>query len=172
MLIILGSLAWLSACAGLLSEMEDPRTPWLSNSPFPLFHRDRWLCFACDGVLTCSYGYCPKCGASAGHRSGCPHSDVVIDDYFPSPPRRYVRSTPFARSVLNYPDWRSYSVSVPLWFLCLALGAYPTVAFVRGPLRRRRRRKRGLCVNCAYDLTGNVSGICPECGARVELVPG
>jgi hypothetical protein len=29
---------------------------------------------------------------------------------------------------------------------------------------RRERRARGLCVRCGYDLTGNVSGVCPECG--------
>ena len=36
-----------------------------------------------------------------------------------------------------------------------------------GPLWRRRRRllrERGLCLCCGYDLTGNESGICPECG--------
>ena len=40
-----------------------------------------------------------------------------------------------------------------------------------GPLWRRRRRRlreRGLCMNCAYDLTGNESGVCPECGTEVE----
>ena len=31
---------------------------------------------------------------------------------------------------------------------------------------RRRRRAMGLCVQCGYDLTGNVSGVCPECGTR------
>ena len=29
---------------------------------------------------------------------------------------------------------------------------------------RRRRAAGGLCVYCGYDLTGNVSGVCPECG--------
>lgn len=24
----------------------------------------------------------------------------------------------------------------------------------------------GYCVNCGYDLTGNVTGVCPECGHR------
>ena len=33
------------------------------------------------------------------------------------------------------------------------------------PARRYRRRlDAGQCVQCGYDLTGNVSGICPECG--------
>jgi hypothetical protein len=31
-------------------------------------------------------------------------------------------------------------------------------------LRRRRRRKRGLCHSCGYDIKAN-SGPCPECGA-------
>ena len=35
-------------------------------------------------------------------------------------------------------------------------------------LRARVRRKRGLCVTCAYDLTGNVSGKCSECGKPME----
>jgi len=30
--------------------------------------------------------------------------------------------------------------------------------------RDRMRRAKGLCRNCGYDLTGNVSGVCPECG--------
>ncbi|OWY72519.1 hypothetical protein B7486_06260 [cyanobacterium TDX16] len=30
-----------------------------------------------------------------------------------------------------------------------------------------RRLRPGLCLNCGYDLTGNRSGICPECGAAV-----
>ncbi len=29
---------------------------------------------------------------------------------------------------------------------------------------RRRREKHGLCGGCGYDLRGNVSGLCPECG--------
>lgn len=30
--------------------------------------------------------------------------------------------------------------------------------------RRIERRRLGLCMECGYDLTGNVSGVCPECG--------
>jgi RNA polymerase subunit RPABC4/transcription elongation factor Spt4 len=42
-----------------------------------------------------------------------------------------------------------------------AIGAYPET-------RRRSRIRRGLCVQCGYDLTGNQSGICPECGRNIE----
>ena len=30
--------------------------------------------------------------------------------------------------------------------------------------RAVRRKRRGRCPQCGYDLTGNVSGVCPECG--------
>ena len=56
---------------------------------------------------------------------------------------------------------------VPFWFLSLLFAVYPTVAFIRGPYRRHRRRKKGLCLKCGYDLTGNLSGVCPECGERI-----
>ena len=37
-----------------------------------------------------------------------------------------------------------------------------------GILRKQlRRRKKGLCLKCGYDLTGNTSGACPECGERI-----
>lgn len=54
--------------------------------------------------------------------------------------------------------------SAPLWFMIVATGAWPMLIMLRGPIRRWRRRKRGLCVGCGYDLRGNVSGVCSECG--------
>ncbi|GMU37855.1 MAG: hypothetical protein KJ057_08950 [Phycisphaerae bacterium] len=33
------------------------------------------------------------------------------------------------------------------------------------------RRQRGVCVVCEYDLTGNVSGVCPECGTAIAGGP-
>jgi len=35
----------------------------------------------------------------------------------------------------------------------------------------RRRRSRGHCDSCGYSLTGNVAGICPECGLRISVRP-
>lgn len=32
---------------------------------------------------------------------------------------------------------------------------------------RAKRIAQGYCQNCGYDLTGNVSGICPECGRAI-----
>ena len=62
---------------------------------------------------------------------------------------------------------RYHSVSIDGWAAAALLMIYPTLAFIRGPLRRWRRRRKGLCIKCGYDLTGNESGVCPECGTAI-----
>ena len=63
--------------------------------------------------------------------------------------------------------YRHLFIKMPLWFPIIVFSIYPAIAFIRGPYRRYRRRKKGLCLTCGYNLTGNVSGICPECGVRI-----
>jgi len=36
------------------------------------------------------------------------------------------------------------------------------------PFAVRRRARFGQCQKCGYDLTGNVSGVCPECGSLIN----
>ena len=63
---------------------------------------------------------------------------------------------------------RHSELSVPTLFLLALLGAYPTYVIVRSwRASPKRRRRRGLCLKCAYDLTGNESGVCPECGEGI-----
>ena len=52
---------------------------------------------------------------------------------------------------------------IPLWALVLVL-AIPTLWL----WCRDRRPPPGFCQTCAYDLTGNESGVCPECGEAVS----
>jgi hypothetical protein len=56
------------------------------------------------------------------------------------------------------------SVILPCWIVLTAALIFPLTLFYRGPLRRARRRANGCCRWCGYDLTGNESGVCPECG--------
>jgi len=58
-------------------------------------------------------------------------------------------------------------VVCPLWAVFVVSAAYPGITFLRSN-QKQRRAKRGLCVQCGYDLTGNVSGLCPECGSGVS----
>lgn len=55
-------------------------------------------------------------------------------------------------------------IAVPHWLLCALLLMYPAASLIRGPLRRRRRIRKGLCLHCGYNLKGNTSGKCSECG--------
>ena len=45
--------------------------------------------------------------------------------------------------------------------------AIATYRVIAGPLRRASLRRAKLCLKCLYNLTGNESGICPECGTEV-----
>jgi hypothetical protein len=58
-------------------------------------------------------------------------------------------------------------IEIPMWQPIILFMAYPTVAFIQGPFRRIRRRRKGLCQKCGYNLTGNVTGVCSECGERI-----
>lgn len=57
-------------------------------------------------------------------------------------------------------------VTIPLW-LPLAMLAVPTAILRR---RVRPRSQDGHCRACGYNLTGNVSGKCSECGAA-QIAP-
>lgn len=60
------------------------------------------------------------------------------------------------------------ALRLPLWFLAAVFSAYPFVS-IAGWIRTRRRRLRlPICHRCSYNLTGNVSGVCPECGTAVH----
>lgn len=48
---------------------------------------------------------------------------------------------------------------LPLW-MPLVVTAQCTALFVRTV----RRRRTASCPSCGYDLSGNTSGVCPECG--------
>lgn len=52
----------------------------------------------------------------------------------------------------------------PIWYLLVLFGVWPLAVLLPAPLRLAYRRKRGRCLVCGYDLKGNVSGRCPECG--------
>jgi hypothetical protein len=56
-------------------------------------------------------------------------------------------------------------VAVPHWAL-LPVGLPFFAAYVTRVARLRRRRRRGWCLACGYDLRGATGDRCPECGTR------
>jgi len=57
--------------------------------------------------------------------------------------------------------------TLPLWYLLVPIA----VLTGRSVWRHRRRPLPGHCEQCRYDLTGNVSGVCPECGTPCGPAP-
>ena len=69
----------------------------------------------------------------------------------------------------TYTGWEIVRVRyVRLGYIWL-IGAFaiPPATRLLNMTRRWRRAKAGVCTRCSYDLTGNVSGVCPECGTAV-----
>lgn len=77
----------------------------------------------------------------------------------------------------HYPMWPEWVVRgggsyantdfravMPLWIPLLLAILATTTSWM---LARRWQIPPGYCVNCGYDLTGNVTGRCPECGTIV-----
>lgn len=58
---------------------------------------------------------------------------------------------------------RDVELVIPLWMLT-GLVAIPTAVI----WWRDRRFPRGHCRVCGYNLTGNISAICPECGTAIK----
>jgi len=53
--------------------------------------------------------------------------------------------------------------------LCLLLAFYLLpLKWLTDVLRRAPRTRPGFCARCGYNLTGNTSGVCPECGMKVD----
>jgi hypothetical protein len=53
---------------------------------------------------------------------------------------------------------------IPLWIPFVLMAVPTTLLWWRG-----RPKRQGCCQQCGYNLTGSVSGRCPECGT--EVVP-
>jgi hypothetical protein len=93
------------------------------------------------------------------------------DSLVPAPGGHTVRS----ESTVTFRDplgWNRFGYLVPygpVWSgivlnsLVGAIGIWALVVFPAA-VRRARRRKRGCCVACGYDLAGVGGGVCPECG--------
>jgi hypothetical protein len=75
-------------------------------------------------------------------------------EYDPAWPRWGVHIWRFQRAIVQ--------VQLPLWIPFLLVALPTSYLFWRD----RRRIPPGRCRKCGYNLTGNVSGVCPECGER------
>jgi len=63
------------------------------------------------------------------------------------------------------PEIDENGVNVPFWMMFLVM-LPPWLLLNRAYRKRRRRELTGCCVGCGYDLTGNESDVCSECGFK------
>ena len=66
-----------------------------------------------------------------------------------------------------WPSANSSYVCVPIYWLAMLFVILP-VFDVLGLNSRRKRRKRGLCLNCGYNLKGLTEPRCPECNTPFD----
>jgi hypothetical protein len=85
-------------------------------------------------------------------------SDALRSYGFLLPYRNNLRTVPGAANV------KELAGILPLWIPVVAVTLPTGVLFWPG----RGRVRACCCVSCGYDLTGNVSGICPECGTPIR----
>jgi hypothetical protein len=85
---------------------------------------------------------------------------ALVNSEEPSPEQRAlgIRPEPVR---FNYHE-ETQALVVPYWFFVVVCSALPVVG-LRRVILRRRRKHRGACVRCGYDLRGT-PGKCPECG--------
>ncbi len=108
---------------------------------------------------------------TAGGRSG--NADLFFSDIRETPPQiefiwghhPFQGRTWHSFGVYSYDQkgWQHSGLIFPIWSaLFLSVGI--ATLFIRGPVRRHRRRRRNHCLHCGYNLTGLSDPRCPECG--------
>jgi hypothetical protein len=75
------------------------------------------------------------------------------------------------------PVSRSSQADTKLFSWLMQLTMVPFIVFIVWRIllmrRQERRRTKHLCMVCGYNLTGNLSGTCPECGSAIPATnPG
>ena len=66
-----------------------------------------------------------------------------------------------------YDSPRNWITEISLWEVTGGFAVLPACWLLLRFIRRSNRHSVGICSSCSYILTGNTSGVCPECGTPV-----
>jgi hypothetical protein len=83
---------------------------------------------------------------------------LEISFHWPAPPTR----NQFTWGTIGLGAWTQFAF--PTWLLPSILTPLAVLLWALRP----RPKPNGSCQRCRYDLTGNTSGVCPECGTAIS----
>ena len=119
------------------------------------------VCTRCLNVVPQFQHYCTRCGTAVGRLTPCmPFENIPYYCEFFGRLWNAVWIQPGV-SLLR----RAGYLAVIVW---LAPWLFLGLPWVPRAQRLAHRRRNGLCLKCGYNLAGNVSGACPECGESVR----
>lgn len=122
-----------------------------------------FVALALSTLVSCVAGIMVLYNGYEFHIENCALDFLIPEDSW----RQHLEATAFLSSV-QLPRWRfarfetcegSDVIVIPLWPLLVV-----SVVGLTGLSMAKRRTSATMCRKCGYDLTGNVSGRCPECG--------
>jgi hypothetical protein len=94
-----------------------------------------------------------------GRMSPLSHWDQMLPSH-----HLYLQS--FAAGWNDNGTFAGYCLILPYWFFAVLASVIPGIWLRR---RLNRRPPKGHCQACGYNLTGNTSGACPECGTPRQV---
>lgn len=127
-----------------------------------------------QGLLLCTteIPFSNEMGLSAQTMSASRDEFAAVHDllFDPSNEKWHFLGFHTATGTLGSWNWKFSALIVPYWVLVIPLALLPLTGFRRVIVRRRRKR-RGQCLACGYDLRQSPDR-CPECGKPVGTVSG
>ncbi len=158
-LIIMGGATAISVWAWVGTRVGTGAKPvWRYQDSY-----SQWGFYLYRDVANIRMSFCPECYRVDDHLSTCKLKNAHAHSIGLLASRQFVG---FAWITCASLDRRFLFLILPFWFLTL-VPLVGTIVVARAPLRSWHRRRRGCCAICAYNLTGNISGVCPECGADI-----